>query len=52
MTEYQRLRELADFYTTEANKHYYNPIKREIFRYLARKYENKALHLTVGEALR
>ena len=52
MTEYQRLKELADFYTTEARNHYYNPIKREIFRYLARKYENKALHLTVGEVLR
>lgn len=52
MTEYQRLRELADFYTTEARNHYYNPIKREIFRYLARKYENEALHLTVEEASR
>lgn len=52
MTKYQQLKEQADFYTREANKHYHNPIKREIFKYLARKYDRKALGLTVGEALR
>lgn len=52
MTEYQKLKELADFYTTEAKNHYYSPIKREIFKYLARQYENKALSLTIGEASR
>lgn len=52
MSEYQRLKEQADFYTTEARRFYYNPIKREIFKYLARKYENMALRLTIAEACR
>ena len=52
MTKYQGLIEQADFYTTEARRHYHNPIKREIFKYLARQYEKKALKLTVKEAIR
>lgn len=52
MTKYQHLKEQADFYTTEANRHYYNPIKREIFKYLAKKYDRKALALTIQEACR
>lgn len=51
-TKYQRLKEQADFYTTEANRFYHNPIKRTIFMFLARKYDRMALHLTIAEASR
>lgn len=51
-TEYQKLKEQADFYEREAGRFYHNPIKRTIFMYLARQYDRKALHLTVAEASR
>lgn len=52
MSKYADFMTQADFYTTEARRHYHNPIKREIFKYLARQYEKKALKLTVKEAIR
>lgn len=52
MTRYQQLKEQADFYTAEASKHYHNPIKFQIFKYIAKQYDRKALRLTIGEGLR
>lgn len=45
MSKYQHLKEQADFYTTEAIRHYHNPFKRVIFTTLARKYEGELSRL-------
>jgi len=52
MTNYQKLMDQADFYTTEARKHKDDPIKKMIFKWLAKKYTDKALRLPIMEALR
>ena len=52
MTRYQQLRNEADFYTSEAIRHYHNPIKRLIFTFLARKYERKARRQASVEVIR
>jgi hypothetical protein len=52
MTKYQRYREDADFYTSEAIRHYHNPIKRVIFTFLARKYEKLARRQARVEVVR
>ena len=45
MSKYQNLKEQADFYTSEAIRHWHNPIKRVIFKYLAKKYDRELSQL-------
>ena len=51
MTRYEDLMNQHDFYETAARLEK-NPIKEKIFRALAREYKEKAMNLTMAEALR
>lgn len=45
MSRYEYLMSQKDFYTSEAIRHYHNPIKRVIFKYLAKKYDRELSRL-------
>lgn len=51
MTRYEDLMNQHDFYETEANNTT-DPIKEKIFRALATEYKDKAMNLTIAEAMR
>ena len=54
MTRYEDLMNQHDFYETEANhaKESKDLVKYKIFKALAKEYKDKALNLTIAEALR
>ena len=51
MTTYQEYMDQHDFYETEARLTK-NPLKYKIFKALAKEYKDKALSLTIEEAMR